>query len=352
MPSETFSYCAMPEQPEVVLPPGLGAPRERAILAGRTKWVNDTTLRYYFFDSSGPAEWAVPDKQADVIREAFAKWAALDIGLHFKETKDAAEAEIRIGFQSGDGSWSYVGRDILQAAANDRTMNFGWDLTEDAYGLTTALHEIGHTMGLPHEHQNPFAGIVWDEEKVYEFLGGPPNNWPRQTTFHNVLRKLKANEVAGSTWDPKSIMQYSFPPGLIKEPAEFHKNGIDPPGTLSQVDQEYVRKWYPPVGPAKPPVLAPFQSQPVSLSPGGQADFTLEPPATRDYKIGTFGDSDVVMVVFEEVDGELRQLTADDDSGEDRNALIEAKLFHGRRYVVRVRLYYAWNSGGTAVMYW
>jgi hypothetical protein len=350
MPSPVFSYCAMPEQPEVVLPPGLGVPRERAILAGRTKWVNDTTLRYYFFDS--PAEWAVPDKQAGVIRQAFDQWAALGIGLRFKETKDATEAEIRIGFQSGDGSWSYVGRDILQAAANDRTMNFGWDLAADAYGLTTALHEIGHTMGLPHEHQNPFAGIVWDEEKVYEFLGKPPNNWPRQTTFHNVLRKLKANEVAGSTWDPKSIMQYSFPPGLIKQPIEYNKTGIDPPGTLSDVDKEYVLKWYPPVGPVAPPVLAPFQSQPVNLSPGGQADFTLEPPATRDYKIGTFGDSDVVMVVFEEVDGELRQLTADDDSGEDRNALIETKLFHGRRYVVRVRLYYAWNSGGTAVMYW
>ena len=28
----------------------------------------------------------------------------------------------------------------------------------------TALHGIGHTLGLPHEHQNPNAGIVWDVE--------------------------------------------------------------------------------------------------------------------------------------------------------------------------------------------
>ena len=59
-----------------------------------------------------------------------------------------------------------------------------------------------------------------------------------------------------------------------------------------------------------------------------------------------------MLVLFEEVDGELRFLAGDDDSGEDRNALLEVKLFKGRRYVARVRLYWAWASGGTAVMLW
>ena len=56
------------------------------------------------------------------------------------------------------------------------------------------------------------------------------------------------------------------------------------------------------------------------------------------------------MVLFEEVDGELRHLAADDDSGEDRNAQITVKLFAGRRYVLRIRLYYKTGSGETAVM--
>jgi len=56
--------------------------------------------------------------------------------------------------------------------------------------------------------------------------------------------------------------------------------------------------------------------------------------------------------VLEEVDGELRYVAGDDDSGEDRNSLLQAKLFQGRRYVLRIRLYYAWASGQTAAMYW
>ena len=73
-------------------------------------------------------------------------------------------------------------------------------------------HEIGHTIGFPHEHQNPNAGIVWDEEAVYRALGGPPNNWSRETTFHNIIRKIQPDRVQGSTWDPDSVMHYPFEP--------------------------------------------------------------------------------------------------------------------------------------------
>jgi hypothetical protein len=46
------------------------------------------------------------------------------------------------------------------------------------------------------------AGIVWDEEAVYKDLGGPPNNWSRQETFFNIIRKIDKNEVDGGSWDP------------------------------------------------------------------------------------------------------------------------------------------------------
>ncbi|HEX7203258.1 MAG TPA: hypothetical protein VF249_10925, partial [Arthrobacter sp.] len=154
----------------------------------------------------------------------------------------------------------------------------------------------------------------------------------------------------GSSWDPDSVMEYWFPAGLIKEPARFQA-GLNPPGGLSTADKEWVRKFFPALH-SQLPVLQPFQSAPLALVPGGQADFALEPQASRKYEISTFGAADTVLVLFEEVQGELRFVAGDDDSGEDRNSRVSAKLFQGRRYVVRVRLYWAGESGQTAVMHW
>lgn len=340
-------YCAQPPQTQPVLRPDLSPDRAKAILLIRTKWVNGTVLHYAFLDEDG--DLVGGEEQRDEVRRAFQEWKELGIGLEFTEVPDPADAEVRISFLAGDGSWSYVGRDVLLIGVREPTMRFGWNLTSQ-YGKATARHEIGHTLGFAHEHQNPFAGIVWDEEKVYAELGKPPNNWPRETTFHNILRKLAADEVMGSTWDPDSIMQYGFPAGLILEPARYSQ-GIDSPLTLSAVDKERAQQWYPAIstGPAR---LQPFESKPLRLASGEQADFEIVPPETRKYELGTFGDADVVLVLFEAVDGELRYLTGEDDSGEDRNGRLAVKLFKGHRYVARARLYSAWGSGGTAFMYW
>ncbi|MER5182015.1 hypothetical protein ABT009_27275 [Streptomyces sp. NPDC002896] len=205
--------------------------------------------------------------------------------------------------------------------------------------------------GDSHEHQNPFAGIEWDEEKVYPTLGAPPNNWSREQTFHNILRKLSTSEVEGSDWDPESIMEYAFPPGLIRRPEKYHREGIPDPLVISEHDKEYVRRWYPPLEDS-PAELHPFQSVELTLAAGEQSDFAIVPSETRMYEIGTFGNSDVVMVLFEEVGGELRYFTAVDDSGEDSNGRLKVRLFEGRRYVLRTRLYSTWGPGKAALMLW
>jgi len=352
---EALRLCDQPVGTPLVLPPGLPDARVRAIVEGASKWLNGTVLHYCFFDDGvhgSDVTWTAPQAQRDVVRRAFETWKALGIGLVFREVTSLPEAEVRIGFDQGDGSWSYLGRQVLQIPVPERTMNFGWDLTANPYGLTTALHEIGHTLGMPHEHQNPFAGIVWDEEAVYASLGGPPNNWPRATTYHNVLRKISPAAVRGSEWDPDSIMQYAFPAGLIREPVAYAR-GLRPPGDLSPVDREQSGIWYPGEGTvSQPALLQPFVSVPTSLAPAQQVDYRVEPTASRTYGIATFGASDTVLGLFENVDGELRFVAADDDSGHERNASLRHKLFAGRRYVVRVRCYYAQQSATTAVMYW
>ena len=50
--------------------------------------------------------------------------------------------------------------------------------------------------------------------------------------------------------------------------------------------------------------------------------------------------------------GDLRYVAADDDSGTDFNSRIITRLYKGRRYILRIRLYYAAAEGETAAMFW
>ena len=360
-----YFYCSLPDIAAREFGPDVGPERAALILHLDKKWVNGTLLHYYFFDQESDGEfvhqadgtrewrsWVGEDDQQEVVRQAFQTWKEVGIGLDFQEVDSRHEAEIRIGFMPRDGSWSYIGRDIIDInlGVNKRTMNFGWDLTRLPREIDTAIHEIGHTLGFPHEHQNPYAGIIWDEEVVYAALAEPPNSWPREKTYSNIIRKISPDIVQGSRWDPDSVMHYPFGAGLIKEPAAY-RNGIRPAGGLSENDQAWVKTFYPPLE-ARYPELQPFRATHLDIAEGEQKNFVIRPRGTRYHNIWTFGESDTVMVLFEDDEGDLRYLTADDDSGQDYNAKIRVKLFRGREYVLRIRLYYAGGSGETAVMLW
>lgn len=338
--------------------------RVSLIRMNESKWVNGTVLHYYFFNQASDGEyitysdgtqewkaWVGDETQKVVVRKAFDVWKDVGIGLQFTEVTSRSEAEIRIGFMDGDGSWSYVGRDVLKNGPDARTMNFGWDLTRHPNELDTAVHEIGHTLGFPHEHQNPNAGIVWNEEAVYSDLAGYPNYWSREKTYYNIIRKIEPDQVQGSNWDYNSIMHYPFAGGLIKAPPEF-VNGLQPADGLSARDKTWVKNFYPPLDSHQYQELRPFESVALAIGSGEQKNFVFKPDATRKYTIQTFGISDTVMVLFEDENGDLRYVTGDDDSGKDYNANIEFKLFKGRRYVLRIRLYYSHLTGETTVMLW
>ena len=233
-----------------VFGPDVHEGRVRAINSMAEKWVNGTLLHYYFFDKASdgrPSRWPTAarssspgkasDAQKKVVRDGFAKWKSLGIGLEFKEVSAPDEAEIRIGFMRGNGSWSWVGREILDIGTDARTMNFGWDIGND---FDTVLHEIGHTVGLHHEHQNPFAGIVWNEPLVYSNLAGSPNFWSREKTHWNIIRKLPESAVQGTQWDPDSVMHYPFEAGLILQPEQY-AGGLTPAGGLSPRDVTWVQ---------------------------------------------------------------------------------------------------------------
>ena len=155
------------------------------------------------------------------------------------------DAEIRVAFMPGAGSWSAVGTDALVEQwfpKNEPTMNFGWLETSssDDDVRSVVLHEFGHAIGLIHEHQAPSAAIAWNTELIYRQLAGPPNNWARDTVDHNVFNRLAAAELNFSTYDRQSIMHYFFPKEWTTDGTVFTENMM-----LSTTDKDFIRGQYP-----------------------------------------------------------------------------------------------------------
>lgn len=335
--------CTMGPWPKREFPTGFDPFREFAIVENLYKWINGTVLHYYLLPSKDAT-----DKQKAVVRWAFGEWTALGSGLHFREVDDPLEAELRIAFNfAGQRSSSLIGTYNLKIKHPNPTMTFGWDLTTE-WGHATALHEIGHAVGLKHEHQNPNAGIVWDEAAVIKHYK-QTNDWDEQTVRHNILNKLEPGDITGTDWDVTSLMHYPIAAGLIIKPEGYGNKSTPRNVTFSAQDKAFVLSTYPKSSQARTE-LKPMSLVPLALESGEQADLILAPDGTRDYQIQTVGKSDSRIVAFELWDGEPRFVAADDDSAEERNAGLLLRLVQGREYLLKVRLHSAYGGQGFGVM--
>jgi len=176
-------------------------------------------------------------------------------------------------------------------------MNYGWRL-QTTYGKTTALHEIGHVIGLLHEHQNPNAGIVWNEQAVIDNLSGPPNNWDKDAIEHNVLYKYQQSELqASTTFDANSIMEYEFGPGLILQPVQY-SNGLTPIGTISDLDKQLVSSLYP-----LQTASTLNENDRVTVNEAKDIVSIIKPPTTANYSIKVNGEGIGALLLYQKSGG-------------------------------------------------
>jgi hypothetical protein len=213
----------------VILPPSSIA------LVALKMWETGRTLKCRFLDGD-----ATQKKKVEAKAHLWEQFA--NIKLKFVA---AGDAEVRISFSADAGSWSAVGNDALVERFFPKfqpTMNFGWlkANTDDREYERVVVHEFGHALGCIHEHQNPKGNLKWNKAEVYRVFSGAPNFWTKQQIDFNILQRYAKEQINGSSYDPDSIMLYSFPSSLFLD----HK-GTKTNTTLSAQDKAFIATMYP-----------------------------------------------------------------------------------------------------------
>lgn len=229
-------FCSTLEHPSFQ-PPGGSGLRERAALLNAAFWGRGIRLRIGFLGGSEELQQRVAQ-----LAQAWPRQTGANFAFEFLigDGRDPTDADIRVSFEPGLGSFSQLGRYARMVDRAERTMNLGWMTTElpEDKAAAVVLHEFGHALGLVHEHMNPAQVIDWNVHQVRADLRAT-QGWDDATINANMFTRPDPAQVFGTDVDPFSIMMYPIP-------ATWTRDGFTTPfnTALTEADKGLIRQAY------------------------------------------------------------------------------------------------------------
>lgn len=163
---------------------------------------------------------------------------------------ESQTGEIRVGFENS-GYWANLGTDCLLIPKNRQNLNLqGFDRRDmpASEWERVVVHEAGHILGFPHEHERPPIQARLDREKTIQYFMRT-QGWSRDDVIQQIFTPPPQGSIMASPdADERSIMCYGFPASLTV-------SGVPIPGgdRLTDVDKKYVGQFYPLAVPPPPP---------------------------------------------------------------------------------------------------
>ncbi|MDP8998307.1 MAG: M12 family metallopeptidase [Pseudomonadota bacterium] len=203
----------------------------------RAFWGNGQLLTVCFLDGD-------PASQAQFMAVAAEEIKLTDLKLDASTPAcGSSGAMIHVSFNDS-GYYSYVGKDALLFGENVATLNLsgmGSSGTWSSSWVGIARHEIGHMLGLLHEHQHPDVNCNFkSDDEIAKLLG-----WTIAQVQTNFAQIKRTPTLVVTHYDQKSIMHYQLDARFFKDGEKSDCFISAANSVLSSGDVQYLKLIYP-----------------------------------------------------------------------------------------------------------